>query len=237
MKKALSLSVLLSLFALGQMRQPPDVQASTLPISESSYVRITNYSGWYLYTNYEDPSGPPVLHEWKGFSAAYAPYYKSIPTIETKLFNFKYPGSPPTSGWYGCEQNGLLFDCHSGYANVGDYASAMPLALCGMEPWMHVEFDWASNVSFIEARYLWLQIAGYGYPPDYTSYPEQRVHWCMRLRAGTRKGHAIIDLPSSSISDAVYIRLAVEPVPEPGSFITLGVGLSMHVLRKRRNLR
>lgn len=211
MKKIASLLAVLSLLALSQLLQSAAVQASTVLISESSYVQITNYSAWYLYTNFEDPYGPPVLHEWNGFMAIYAPYYKSIPTIETKLM-----------------EDGLLFDCHSGYATVGDYSSAMPVGLCGMEPWKRVEFDWASNISSSAAPYLCIEVAG----PSGTTYDEH-VQWYLRPGAGSRSGHAIIDISYPGITDVVYIRLAVEPVPEPSSLLALTVFTVGFVCRRR----
>ncbi len=226
MKRFTAILAVIVLAILSQAGQAADVQATTVPIAESSYVKITNFSGWY-YTYSIEPGGPPRLAEWKGFYAEQAHNYKSLPTIEAKVINFMHPGSPP-AGYWDSKDNGLLFDCHSGNANVGDFASASPLVMCGLEPWKRVEFDWVSNISASAAPYLCIEVAGYPGTP----YVEQ-VQWRLRPGVGLRTGHTVIDIHSPGIVDAVSLRLAIEPVPEPGSIVALGLGMSWLMLRRR----
>lgn len=227
--KKLSLVVVLFMLVSTQLFLVTDAQASDVLISEFSYVRITSFQAWYLYSF--GPWDPVHPVEWKGFDVSYAQSYESTPTIEPKLVNFVHPELPPADGWYGSEQNGILFDCHGGYASVGDYASVTPVVLCGGEPWTRVEFDWDSKISSAAAPYVCIEIAGY----EWMSY-EKKVAWRLWPGVGAHSGHVVADLLHSGIVDAVELQLAVQPVPEPGSVVALSFGLGWLMVKLRKGL-
>lgn len=196
------------------------LHAAAVPVSESSYVNIFNFTGLYNIYGYET--------EWKGFLAGQADLYHSVPTIEAKVVNFQNPGSPPGDQNH-CDQNGLMFDFHDGNASIGDYAEASPVVMIGDEPWYHAEFDWTANINSEAGPYLRLTLEGSSSPAV-----QPQILWQVLPGAGSHSGHVVLDFADRNITNAVYFHLAVEPVPEPPGAPVILAGLGVLAARARR---
>lgn len=199
------------------------LHAAAVPVSESSYVNILDFTGLCNIYGHET--------EWKGFLVNQADLYHSVPAIEAKVVNVQYPGSPPGDHNH-CDQNGLMFDCHAADATIGDYAEASPIVMIGDEPWYHAEFDWTASINSEAAPYLRLALKGFS-PPAV----QPQVLWQVLPGAGLHSGHVVLDFADKNITNAVYFHLAVEPVPEASGVPVILAGLGVlvtHVRRRRK---
>ena len=207
MGKAAVVLAVLVVGLLPQVGQAADLQAGSVPISESSYVKIFNFSGWYR----ADADGWPQV-QWTGFDLGSANHYVSTPTIEARLVNSKKPSLPPSQQ---PEDNALLFDCHTGEAHIGEFAGAAPVVMCGEEPWYHAEFDWVANIDSGAASHLRIEVTG-------QSYATVQTVWHLLPGEGLHAGHAAIDF-----SYIPNLGLSVVVVPEASGACVLVSGMGV----------
>jgi len=199
---------------------PASGAPGTIRLSESSYVKIQEFAGWY------HPDAPGDIQLWRGFlSPAYDLFFRSTPTVEAKVVDFRTDSSSPSPR---TEDNALLFDFHQGYADVGEYARGVPVGFLGEEPWYHIEFDWISDLAIREAGNVCIQCA-------VQPFPSQTPHvlWQFWPSAGMQSGHVAVEAGSrSNLSFSVIFR----PIPEPSVFVGLAGGLlplAWQMLRRR----